>query len=771
MKRLLALLPVLVFCLLCAPAALAAETETIYLDETGTTHTVTATVVTANDEEWSTGWYVVQGNVPLAKRVTVTGDVHLILADDAHLTANSGIQLEDGSALAIYAQSTGDGMGELTANGGASGNAGIGGNSSSADNSGALTINGGTVKAEGYVGGAGIGSGKGGTGSVGASTVNGGTVTATGYAGGAGIGSGDGGNGDVGTVTINGGTVTAIGLRGAGIGSGAGSAGGVPVTITGGTVTATGKNGAGIDAGSNQAVTISGGLVTATGAGSSGIRGELSTGTDGDAVIFASSIEDTSGQDGWRGLIFNNRVGAVYGDSYTLTQNVTILENYTLTIGDGQTLTIADDVTLQNNGTIVVDGGTLDGDVKGTQPEYRVTGITLNQAELTLVEGGTAQLAATVQPDNATDKTVTWASDDGDIARVTVDESDPTKATVTAIAAGNTTITATAADGSFTAGCTVKVTEKTYALQANPNKLDFGSVHTGYTQPAAQTVTLQNTGNQPLTVTLPQSTSYTVTGGDGFANGTATIAAGGAASFTVQPKAGLAAGTYSETLAVTATGGEGQPQVTAAITLAFTVQPAPTPKPTPAPTPKPTPAPTPAPTATPTPTPLEQHTLRFNTMGGLPLADVVRGLGAPVELWPYIPVRTGYVFQGWYKDEALTQPVSSIVLVDDTTLYAKWAADPAAQAAAAGSGSAGGQGGGSGTGGQATPTPTPSPTPTPPPTPTPTPTPTPEPTVTPTATPEPETTAGGGFPVVPVAIGGGLAVAAAGAYLLLRRKR
>ncbi|HIX94382.1 MAG TPA: hypothetical protein H9846_02885, partial [Candidatus Gemmiger excrementipullorum] len=40
-----------------------------------------------------------------------------------------------------------------------------------------------------------------------------------------------------------------------------------------------------------------------------------------------------------------------------------------------------------------------------------------------------------------------------------------------------------------------------------------------------------------------------------------------------------------------------------------------------------------------------------------------------------------------------------------------------------------------------------------------------------TATPEPETTAGGGFPVVPVAIGGGLAVAAAGAYLLLRRKR
>ena len=167
MKRLLALLPVLVFCLLCAPAALAATTEATYLDAAGTEYTVKATVVTEEDSAWSdttNGWYVVQGNVSLANRVTVSGDVHLILADSAHLFVSGGIRLEGDNTLTIYAQSTGETMGELTARS-ANGNAGIGGNSFSADNSGALTINGGTVKAEGYVGGAGIGSGKGGTGS------------------------------------------------------------------------------------------------------------------------------------------------------------------------------------------------------------------------------------------------------------------------------------------------------------------------------------------------------------------------------------------------------------------------------------------------------------------------------------------------------------------------------------------------------------------------------------------------------------------------------
>lgn len=44
---------------------------------------------------WTTGWYVVNGNnVTLNDRVTVSGNVHLILADGCTLTVNGGIQVQ-----------------------------------------------------------------------------------------------------------------------------------------------------------------------------------------------------------------------------------------------------------------------------------------------------------------------------------------------------------------------------------------------------------------------------------------------------------------------------------------------------------------------------------------------------------------------------------------------------------------------------------------------------------------------------------------------------
>ena len=91
---------------------------------------LSATVVTESDATWSGdnngGWYVVNGNVPISSRVTVTGNVHLILADECSLTASQGINVAESNSLTIYAQSVGEGMGALTANG-ASQSAGIGG--------------------------------------------------------------------------------------------------------------------------------------------------------------------------------------------------------------------------------------------------------------------------------------------------------------------------------------------------------------------------------------------------------------------------------------------------------------------------------------------------------------------------------------------------------------------------------------------------------------------------------------------------------------------
>lgn len=185
-----------------------------------------------------------------------------------------------------------------------------------------------------------------------------------------------------------------------------------------------------------------------------------------------------------------------------------------------------------------------------------VTGVKLNTETLELFTGNTATLTATVEPDNATNKNVTWSSNNADVA--TVDNG-----TVTAVGAGKTTITVQTQDGNHTATCTVTVTQSAYSISADTTAIDFGSAYTGYTQPAAKTVTITNTGNQPLTLTQPAPTNS-------FEVGTLTktqLAAGEKATFTVQPKAGLAVGTYSENFTVSGDGG-----ATVTITANFTVQ-------------------------------------------------------------------------------------------------------------------------------------------------------------------------------------------------------
>ncbi|MBQ9465663.1 MAG: Ig-like domain-containing protein [Muribaculaceae bacterium] len=79
------------------------------------------------------------------------------------------------------------------------------------------------------------------------------------------------------------------------------------------------------------------------------------------------------------------------------------------------------------------------------------TSIEINNSELALNIGETITLTATVLPEDATDKSVTWTSDNESVATVA-------DGVVTAIAAGTATITATTADGSnLSASCTVNV--------------------------------------------------------------------------------------------------------------------------------------------------------------------------------------------------------------------------------------------------------------------------------------------------------------------------
>lgn len=424
----------------------------------------------------SDGWYVVRGIVEVSQRITVNGDVHLILADQSSLNVKGGIGVPQGSHFQIFGQAGQTGSliatedlagrncgiggtgqysyaGDITVNGGQitagaglysaaiggaadgyGGNVTINGGTVTATGNdspaigggyngdcGDITINGGTISATGGRRGAGIGGGNDKAG--GTITINGGEIEATGGYDAAGIGGGRLGSG--GTIKINGGSVTAkSGGWGAGIGGGYGGSAGYivindgtvnasctgtygygagigsggynegskandgTIIVNGGHITATNQEtAAGIGGGCNYTsgtVIITGGIVTANGsrAGIGGgqdssdgsfttnITNEGGTTTDGNAIIFASSISDQSGKANrsWSGVIFEGDEGQVYGTSVTPAEDFEIASGKSLLIPTGSTLNISG-ITAASNGNVYMEG-TLTGTLSGSGSFY-----------------------------------------------------------------------------------------------------------------------------------------------------------------------------------------------------------------------------------------------------------------------------------------------------------------------------------------------------------------------------------------------------------------
>ena len=118
-------------------------------------------------------------------------------------------------------------------------------------------------------------------------------------------------------------------------------------------------------------------------------------------------------------------------------------------------------VTAVSGGVVTIVATTNSGDlsascdVKVTQP---VSGIKLDKSEVTLVEGETATLTATIEPKDASDKTVTWSTGDANTATVEdASTSGTISAKVTAVKAGTVKIAVTTKDGGKTAECAVTV--------------------------------------------------------------------------------------------------------------------------------------------------------------------------------------------------------------------------------------------------------------------------------------------------------------------------
>ena len=144
-----------------------------------------------------------------------------------------------------------------------------------------------------------------------------------------------------------------------------------------------------------------------------------------------------------------------------------------------------------------------------------VTGISLSESKVTLTEGETMTLVATVTPADATDKTVAWSTLTSSVATVK-------DGVVTAVAAGTATIIAKA--GSYSASCEVTVGNKVREIILSTTSLTLTE---GETMTLIATVLPSNAANKTVTWSTTNSSVATVKDGvvTAVAAGTATITA------------------------------------------------------------------------------------------------------------------------------------------------------------------------------------------------------------------------------------------------------
>lgn len=149
-------------------------------------------------------------------------------------------------------------------------------------------------------------------------------------------------------------------------------------------------------------------------------------------------------------------------------------------------------ITAKAAGTATITVTTVDGGYKAectvkvsekAPATVAVTGVTLDTSDVSLEEGKTEILVATVLPANATDKTVSWKSSDEKVATVL-------NGKITAKSAGTATITVTTADGGYTAECEVTVTEK--FVDENAPTITIGEVKAKPGNTVDVTVVLKN---------------------------------------------------------------------------------------------------------------------------------------------------------------------------------------------------------------------------------------------------------------------------------------
>ena len=169
----------------------------------------------------------------------------------------------------------------------------------------------------------------------------------------------------------------------------------------------------------------------------------------GDGAFYEIDIETGEAE-----VLFNTGVEPAYIQTMAFNHNDG--ELYWLAVtGNGESFSAVIDVeeknmTVLNNHEVINEYSGLYFDYEDDTPKVPVTGVTLDKTEVEINWGETAELIATVAPEDATNKRVIWESSDETVATVS-------KGVVTAVNGGEATITVTTVDGEFTATCKVTV--------------------------------------------------------------------------------------------------------------------------------------------------------------------------------------------------------------------------------------------------------------------------------------------------------------------------
>lgn len=281
-------------------------------------------------------------------------------------------------------------------------------------------------------------------------------------------------------------------------------------------------------------------------------------------------------------------------------------------------------VTAVAAGTATITVTTEDGGFKAkcevtvkSEPEpevIKVTGVTLDKQAVNIEVGKTAVIKESVQPENATNKTVSWESKNETVASVE-------NGKITALKEGIAEIIVTTADGNKTATCTVNVIPKQIPVESIKVNPSSAAMQTGTKATLRVVYTPENATNKAVVWATDNEAVASVSN-----EGVVTAKAAGTAN-------------------ITATTVDGQKS--SSCTVIVTEAPKPTPDPE-----------------------VKEYTVIFDTDGGYVIpAEIKVQEGKPYGNLP-TPKKGSYKFLGWYLGN--TQVKSTDICKGDVTLKAKW---------------------------------------------------------------------------------------------------